>query len=118
MIFRPELIDKILSGKKTETRRPVKDGKPCRYEQGRTYSLQSARGKPGVGRIRVREVRRERLGEIDEDGAQREGFESRKEFFDYWKKLYEKVDEDVEVWVIHFKIPGGASLIALGAGAP
>lgn len=64
MIFKPELVEKILAGEKIESRRPVKEGKPCRYRAGRTYAVQPGRTKPGVGQMRVREVKRETLGEM------------------------------------------------------
>jgi hypothetical protein len=104
VIFRPELIEKIMSQEKTETRRPVKDGKPCRYEAGKSYALQPGRGLKAVGRVLVREVRREKLGDIGEIGAKREGFVNRGEFLDYWRELYGSVDLEQEVWVIRFSL--------------
>lgn len=106
MIFKPELVEKILAAEKTETRRPVKPGQAkCRYKPWGSYALQPGRGKKAVGRIRMVEIRRERLGDINEEGATREGFENRAAFLAYWKELYGRVDESQEVWAMRFKLP-------------
>lgn len=105
MIFRPELVEKILAGEKTETRRPVKDGKPCRYRAPRSYAVRPGRAEKAVGRVRVRSVRKEELGEIRAEGARREGFESVDDFLAYWRKLYGHVYLTQEVWVIRFSLP-------------
>lgn len=104
MIFKPELVDLIRAGMKTETRRPVKPGQPCRYVVGRTYAVQPGRGKRGVCRIRVIDVRRERLDQIDWLTARREGFSTERAFLDYWRGLYGAVDLDQLVWAIRFEV--------------
>lgn len=69
MLFKPELIEKIVAGEKTQTRRPVKAGESlCEVESphggykppgmfqnnrakvmvGQDYAVQPGRGKPGV----------------------------------------------------------------------
>lgn len=64
MIFKPELIEKIVRGEKFQTRRPVKDGEVLdmplpglkrvmqngriKYGTGRDYAVVPGRGKPGV----------------------------------------------------------------------
>lgn len=123
MIFKPELVEKILTGRKTVTRRPVKTtangvGKatvqtplnllaPCRYEPGKDYALQPGRGKKAVARIRVLSVRRQRLG-IGFDGgfeeARREGFSSWNAFADYWIALYDSYDSEQLVDRIEFEL--------------
>ena len=115
MIFKPELIEKILAGEKTVTRRPVKydpagEPLPCRYEPGRDYALQPGRGKKAVGRIRVLDVRREPLAEVDTADARREGFYGGPEFAAYWSKLYGSYDPTELVDRIEFELlPGGQS---------
>jgi hypothetical protein len=96
VIFRPEMVDKILAGEKTVTRRPVKllgyqpnpAQMPCRYEVGKDYAVQPGRGLKAVARIRVSDVRREQLFAIDTADARREGFDGGPEFAAYWRKLY------------------------------
>lgn len=105
MIFRPELVERILAGEKTETRRVVKEGETeCRYEPARDYAVQPGRRRRSVGRIAITEVGREKLGEITHEGAQREGFSSVRAFLDYWRRLHGSVDPEQEVWVIRFEL--------------
>ncbi len=109
MIFGPELAQLVMAGLKTETRRLVK-GDPseatavCRYKEGRTYAVRPGRTKPGIGRIRITRVRRERLGDIDHAGARLEGFPTVGRFFDYWRSLYGRVDPGAQVWAIRFEL--------------
>ena len=135
MIFGPEMVEKVLAGEKTETRRLVKykDGRevPCRYAVGGDYALQPGRTEPGVPgvRLRVLSVSREHLGQMEHGKALREGFTGTGEFFRYWGGLHGRgpsarvVPDLVEVWVIRFELVGaprkrgGASLLALGSGA-
>lgn len=84
MIFKPDLASKVLSGEKTQTRRPLK----YRYEAGRTYAVQPGRGKRAVGRIRVLSVDEVDVTAIDDTDAHAEGFKSRNEFLDLWRSMY------------------------------
>lgn len=104
MIFKPELVEKILVGEKTETRRKANPDGSQRYRPGRTYAVQPGRTEKGVARIRVLSAEREALEEITEEGARREGFEDLAAFFDYWRGLYGKVSHSQEVWVIRFEL--------------
>lgn len=101
MIFRPILIQRIIDGEKTVTRRPIDGRTPiggsCRYNPGKTYSIQPGMAKPTVARIRVLDVRREKLGDITWQDAELEGFAAnhratgqtqREDFLDYWHGLY------------------------------
>ncbi len=124
MIFGPEMLEKVLSGEKTETRRRGRGDEPCRYVPGRDYAVQRGRGMRSEGRIRVSYVRRETLGEIDDAGARREGFADRAAFFRYWAGLHGHVNMAERVWAISFRLErpprnkrGGASLLALGSEA-
>lgn len=108
MIFKPELVEKILAGEKTETRRVVKPGETeCRYVPARDYALQPGRRRRVVGRIAITNVHRERLGEITHEGALREGFPTVRAFLDYWRRLHGRVDPEQEVWVIGFELEEG-----------
>lgn len=120
MIFRQELIDKILAGEKTVTRRPVKTTAtgvgtpsmatplnllvPCRYEVGKTYAVQPGRGQKAVGRIRVVAVDKEELRCISWHEARNEGFANVAAFLRYWRRLYGHVNPSQLVWRIEFKL--------------
>lgn len=105
MIFKPEMVQRILAGSKTMTRRKLKPGETeCRYREGRPYAVQAGRGKKATTRIVVTEVRAERLGDISDADAQREGFRGRHQFNDYWRKLHGSLEPDEQVWVISFHL--------------
>lgn len=82
----------------------MRGSESCSYKVGRTYAIKSGRTKHGIGRIRMIEVHRERLDDIDLSGAQREGFPAVGRFFDYWHRLHGGVDAEQEVWVIRFVV--------------
>ncbi|MBL8162442.1 MAG: hypothetical protein JNJ61_10690 [Anaerolineae bacterium] len=116
MQFKPELIERILAGEKTQTRRVVKpnerligfmpgtrfancvaimrDQHPhsIKWQIGRDYSLQPGRGKIGVGtRIRVTDLRLdEDVRQISEADARAEGFRNREEFLETWIAINDK----------------------------
>lgn len=106
MIFRPELVGLILKGEKTMTRRPAKLGEEqCRYRPGRSYAVQSGRGKKATCRMRVLETRLEEAGAITDGDARLEGFDDRDGFLEYWRDLYgEEAPLDRLVWVIRFEV--------------
>jgi hypothetical protein len=114
MIFSPDLCELILAGEKTVTRRPVKfipgtltipvPFAPCRYLPGIDYAIQPGRGKKSLGRIRVKSVIRQEVGEITPNDARREGFSGRLGFVDRWKLLYGCWLPEVQVWRIEFEL--------------
>ncbi len=107
MIFRPMLIERILIGEKTVTRRPIPPGSPkaCRYESGHVYAIQPGMARPAVARVEVLRVNTEPLGSIDDDDAVREGFANRAQFVAYWRDLYGGTfDADALVRRIEFRV--------------
>jgi hypothetical protein len=124
VIFKQEMVDAIMSGRKTVTRRPVKYDlcasgfgapyarhqlRPCRYKvdggPGGTYALQGppekgskARAKTVEGyRLRVTRVNPEVIVAITDDEARLEGFRDRRAFFAYWKKLYRRQPDPTQI---------------------
>jgi len=126
MQFRPEMIEAIKAGRKTQTRRPMKVGDNLdhrhssaddrwgaevidlrgrtRWMQGKRYSLCPGRGKDRVGLIQITGIRSERVDEISEQDALAEGFESREAFLAAWKALYPKGNLEAYVWVLEFRL--------------
>ena len=112
MLFKPELIERILAGDKTQTRRVVKPGEQIvvdatapdvpvaildargrvKWRVGQTYALQPGRGKAGIGvRIRVKRLSLDYdVRNIDIDSAHAEGFRSREEFLTTWMHLNDR----------------------------
>jgi hypothetical protein len=81
----------------------------CRYETEHSYAVQPGRGREAIARLRVTDVRHERLGEITAEDARREGFKrkgfgSTAMFEEYWAKLHGEWDPRVHVWVISFEL--------------
>lgn len=110
MIFSLKSIEDILTGKKTQTRRLVKDGDmlssglhplyscpDCVYRYtskgqgtrtkwkvGNTYAVQPGRGKPQVARIRILRIWREDVRRIKLGDISAEGFSWFGEFWQVW----------------------------------
>lgn len=102
MIFKPEMVEKILAGEKTVTRRPARAY--GRYAAGRDYALQPGRGKFSVGRILIEAADLTALGSIDDADARREGFPDRAAFLVYWRGLYGTLDDGQTVARFAFRL--------------
>jgi hypothetical protein len=114
VIFSRKLARLVTQGRKTQTRRKVKeDETSCRYKVGRHYALQVPAPKGSKKRavtregprLKILDTRSELVCDITLEDAQAEGFKTREDFFDYWRELYgPKADLEVEVWVITFAL--------------
>jgi hypothetical protein len=115
MLFKTFLIPKILKKIKTETRRLVKydsDGEkiPCRYKVGHQYYVDHKYyQKDHDGRIKVLQVREERISQITPAGVKSEGFESGNvgQFIAGFKEINKEkeiTEADPLVWVITFDL--------------
>lgn len=106
MIFKPELVEAIVGNLKTVTRR-----KSDRYRVGSTYAVQPGRGKKGVARIRVVDVRAERFDPkaITWAEARREGFRGGEHgtaasaFRQAWGAIHGSLDP-IDVYRIEFEL--------------
>jgi hypothetical protein len=127
MLFSKDMLEAVLAGRKTQTRRPVKDGERLVW---RTYCLSKpavravltptnrkkwmvtddvavcpGRGKKAVARIEITSINVEAASVISEADARAEGFDSREAFFDKLRSLYgADVDLNAGYWVITFKL--------------
>lgn len=112
MIFAPSMLEKVLSGEKTVTRRRPASGR-IQYTKGRSLSVQPGRGVRGVARIRVLSVRNEKLLAITEDEAHREGFGSVDDFRDFWESMYGPRSWKGTVARVEFGLEDAAGRVAL-----
>jgi len=106
MIFR-HTLEQVLSGKKTQTRRPIRPYRRFAYRPGKTYAVQPGRGQNAVARIEVLAVRKQPLSEMTEVEAVAEGFASVAEYRELWVKQYRHFDPTEEVWVVEFRLLEG-----------
>ena len=82
-LFKRSLIPLILSGQKTQTRRAHKR----RWIIGHTYKIKDPYLSKGIGTIKITRSFKQRLGDISEQDAQKEGFKDRTEFMQAWIKI-------------------------------
>ncbi|MHA1595821.1 MAG: ASCH domain-containing protein [Candidatus Baldrarchaeia archaeon] len=102
MIFRKEFVKPILEGKKTQSRRKWK--KPL-VKEGRIYKARTSYTSDYFAEILVNRVFKQKLGEMTEEDAKKEGCESLEEFKRVWERVTgEKWNPDEEVWVVEFSV--------------
>jgi len=85
--FKRPFIPLILRGEKTQTRRFS-----GRYKVGEIYRVNSTE----IWILIIRKYR-QRLGSITLEEARKEGFDSREEFQDAWKRIYGSWNPSMEV---------------------
>jgi hypothetical protein len=100
-------INQVLSGAKTQTSRIWKadysalqdwngrigivySKRRKLYYFGQELSVQPARGKTGVARIRITELAKRDVRDFTQEDIEREGFRHRHEFFEVWVQMHDK----------------------------
>ncbi|HUX14468.1 MAG TPA: hypothetical protein VMW87_15675 [Spirochaetia bacterium] len=113
IFFRAPILEAVRNGAKTQTRR-IRKSAQCPF--GKPGDVLRIPAGPVTKHVRLRiiEIKSERLQEINETDAEAEGvcfgmlsFSSpRDAFCDAWKSLFgpESWDENPEVWVIRFEL--------------
>jgi len=100
MIFQKEHIRLILEGKKTQTRR-----RHVRVlKLGRVYRIQRSWYEWTDIRIVITRAFQQRLGDITEEDAEKEGGYAIEEFRKTWEKINGNWDSAEVVWVYEFKV--------------
>jgi len=103
-LFKPQHVDMICDGSKTETRRITarRRAKPDSLHWAQT----GMRADQRFARIRVTEVSQERLRNIDHLGAIAEGYPSRIAYLDAFKKIsgHLMTEKNPLVWVYKFEL--------------
>ena len=82
-LFKKDLIALILSDQKTQTRRIHKHG----WEVGRIYKIKKCYYDKGQGAILITRKFKQRLGDISEEDAIKEGFATLEEFKKRWIEI-------------------------------
>ena len=102
LLFKPEHVEPILEGAKTQTRRTWK--KP-RVKVGGTYKAKTKLfSKEYFALIRVTGLRKEKLGDITPEDARAEGGYTIEEFREVWRHINGEWDPEQEVWVVEFEV--------------
>jgi len=102
MLFKQYLVEPILNGTKTETRRLWEHRL---VKVGGKYKAKTNFGHNSVfATIMITYIRKERLGNIDSDGLEKEGCKSFNEFKQIWIDSYGSWQPDAQVFVIGFQL--------------
>lgn len=102
MLFKPYHIDMIKSGIKTETRR---NWKRKMAKKGGIYPVQTRMFQPKkeCELIKAKYVFQQRLGDMTEEEAQREGGYTLSQFKETFEKINGFWDDDLVVYVVGFE---------------
>lgn len=104
MMFDKYCVDKILAGEKTVTRRMPRGKQPAR--PGKIHKLKIDRTKNTYGLILITDCYLDTIGDIDDKEAKKEGFNTRKEYIDYFMDVNNidiLSDYDL-VWKVEFEL--------------
>ncbi|MBC7121362.1 MAG: ASCH domain protein [Methanosaeta sp. PtaU1.Bin060] len=102
MLFKPEHVDLILTGRKTQTRRIWR--KP-RAKAGSTHKAKTVLfSKEYFALIRITDIRKERLGDISLEDVRREGYETLEAFKEEWIRINGAWEPELEVYVVSFEL--------------
>lgn len=102
LLFKPEHVEPILSGRKTQTRRLGRK----RWKVGSVHQCRLSRRARPFAWVRITGVRRERLGCISEEDARKEGYRSVEAYREAFERIYGFWDPEAEVWVVDFELAG------------
>lgn len=104
LLFKKEFVEPILNGRKVETRRIYKDN-VCRIREGSIHKAKTNyNSKSTFATLKITYVRKQRLGDMSEEEALREGFNSLEEFRNAWVKCYGKFNPAQVVHIIGFRV--------------
>ncbi|MFQ5880149.1 MAG: ASCH domain-containing protein [Dehalococcoidia bacterium] len=104
LLFRPEHVEPILQGVKTETRRLWQ--RP-RVRVGAVHRAKLRMLSPDhFALLRITGLRQERLRQISDEDAGWEGGYTRETFLDKWFEIHPRSPDDPPVWVVEFAVAG------------
>jgi N4-acetylcytidine amidohydrolase len=99
LIFKKQFLKPILSGKKTQTRRVHSR----LLKVGNTYTIQVSRTRSTGHYLKITKLYHQKLGEVGEEEAQKEGFDSLEEFKQAWIEINGSWNPKQEVIVYEFE---------------
>jgi len=102
ILFKPEHVDLILKGIKTETRRTWKK------QRVKVGSIQKAKtkmlSKDYFAKLKILDVYLDKLGNMTVDDCYAEGGYMPDEYEDKFKEIYGFWKPELDVWVVKFKV--------------
>lgn len=100
ILFKPEHVDLILAGEKTETRRLGKK----RWNVGAVHLCGTKLFGGTFARVKILDVYEERLGDMGQTDIAAEGYAG-KDYKAAWERINKKPwDDDEVVWVVMFEV--------------
>lgn len=100
ILFKPEHVDLILSGEKTQTRRLGKK----RWNVGAVHQCKTGLFDDLFARVKILDVYEERLGDMGYVDIAAEGYAG-KDYKAAWERINKKPwDDDLVVWVVAFEV--------------
>lgn len=99
ILFKPEHVEPILRGQKTQTRRIGKR----RWKVGSIHQAKLNYKPEFFASLQIKNIREEKLGDILEQDATAEGYKDATEYKDAFKRIYGYWDDDLVVWVVEFQ---------------
>jgi hypothetical protein len=103
ILFRPEHVEPILSVRKTQTRRAGNK----RWNVGSIHQCKTTLFSPDppFARVRIFDVRRQKLGEMSREEVLAEGYRTWPEYMKALGRIHEReFGTDDEVWVVTFEV--------------
>jgi len=104
ILFEKNEFQMILDGKKTQT---IRTGRK-RWKIGSIHQAKLSFFDISPTRIKIIDVRSQKLGNITIEDSKKEGYSSLKEFKEAFKEINDFWDDDVKVWVIDFELVGNS----------
>lgn len=100
MMFKKDFLEMVLSGRKTQTRRRRKRT----LRKGRIYAVKKNWIETTGEYIRITKVYPQKLSDVSEEEARKEGFSGLDKFRDAWIRINGSWDPDMVVTVYEFEL--------------
>ena len=100
LLFRQDLMRKVLQGQKTQTRRTSNR----RYTIGKTYAIRIGMLERAQAQITVLRTWRQQLRDLTPEDVRKEGYTSFTEFRQAWINIYGSWSPDQYVTAIEFRL--------------
>jgi len=100
MMFKKDLLEMVISGAKTQTRRRHKN----LLKEKQKYVVKRNWYKNTEYYIQIKKVYPQKLGDVSEEEARKEGFSGLDEFRDAWIRINGSWDPDMVVTVYEFEL--------------